>query len=100
MSLWYNASLLQLGQMVSYPLQKPYAPGSAERKALEAAISQMEQDLPFEVPCIINGEKVRSFGVMTRINPDPSLVDSDRQDREAAHAARSCTPSMHVPRGR
>lgn len=39
--------------------QKAYAPGSPERAALQAAISQMEQELPFEVPIIINGEPVR-----------------------------------------
>ena len=40
-------------------LQKTYAPGSSERTALQAAITQMEQELPFDVPIIINGEAVR-----------------------------------------
>ena len=40
-------------------LQKAYAPSSPERLALQAAIAQMEQELPFEVPCIVNGEEVR-----------------------------------------
>jgi 1-pyrroline-5-carboxylate dehydrogenase len=35
--------------------QRSYAAGSAERKGLEAAIAQMQQELPFEVPCIVNG---------------------------------------------
>ncbi|EIW76176.1 delta-1-pyrroline-5-carboxylate dehydrogenase [Coniophora puteana RWD-64-598 SS2] len=39
---------------------KSYAPGSAERKGLEAAIAQMEQELPFEVPCIVNGQPVKT----------------------------------------
>ncbi|KAJ8507378.1 hypothetical protein ONZ45_g10240 [Pleurotus djamor] len=39
---------------------KSYAPGSAERKALEAAIAQMSQELPFEVPCIVNGKPVKT----------------------------------------
>ena len=39
-------------------LQKSYAPGSAERHALAATIAQMEQELPFEVPCIVNGLEV------------------------------------------
>ena len=38
--------------------QRSYAPGSAERHALAAAIAQMEQELPFEVPCIVNGLEV------------------------------------------
>ncbi|KAF9063098.1 delta-1-pyrroline-5-carboxylate dehydrogenase [Rhodocollybia butyracea] len=39
---------------------KSYAPGSAERNALQAAIAQMEQELPFEVPCIVNGKLVKT----------------------------------------
>ncbi|KAF8883159.1 delta-1-pyrroline-5-carboxylate dehydrogenase [Gymnopilus junonius] len=37
-----------------------YAPGSPERKALQAAITQLEQELPFEVPCIVNGQPVKT----------------------------------------
>lgn len=40
--------------------QKAYAPGSAERAALEHAITEMEQQLPFEVPCVVNGKPVRA----------------------------------------
>ncbi|KAF7301893.1 Delta-1-pyrroline-5-carboxylate dehydrogenase [Mycena indigotica] len=39
---------------------RPYGPGSAERAGLEAAIKQMQADLPFEVPCIINGKPVKT----------------------------------------
>ncbi|KAJ7241890.1 delta-1-pyrroline-5-carboxylate dehydrogenase [Mycena haematopus] len=39
------------------PMQT-YAPGSPQRAALQAAISQMQADLPFEVPCVINGKPV------------------------------------------
>ncbi|KIM36081.1 hypothetical protein M413DRAFT_449405 [Hebeloma cylindrosporum] len=39
---------------------KSYAPGSAERQALAAAITQMEQELPFEVPCIVNGVEIKT----------------------------------------
>lgn len=39
---------------------KAYAPGSSERQALRAAIAQMEQEMPFEVPCIINGEAIKT----------------------------------------
>ncbi|KAF7968016.1 hypothetical protein HWV62_32185 [Athelia sp. TMB] len=39
---------------------RTYAPGSAERKGLEAAIAQMEKELPFEVPCIVNGKPVKT----------------------------------------
>jgi 1-pyrroline-5-carboxylate dehydrogenase len=39
---------------------KTYAPNSAERNALQAAISEMEGQLPFEVPCIVNGKPVKT----------------------------------------
>ncbi|KAJ7180362.1 delta-1-pyrroline-5-carboxylate dehydrogenase [Mycena crocata] len=39
---------------------RAYAPGSPERTALQAAISQMQSELPFEVPCIINGKQVKT----------------------------------------
>ncbi|THG96399.1 hypothetical protein EW026_g5429 [Hermanssonia centrifuga] len=39
---------------------RSYAPGSPERKALEQAIAQLEQELPFEVPCIVNGKPVKT----------------------------------------
>ncbi|TFK96579.1 delta-1-pyrroline-5-carboxylate dehydrogenase [Pterulicium gracile] len=39
---------------------KPYGPGSAEREGLKAAYAQMEKDLPFEIPCIVNGKPVKT----------------------------------------
>jgi 1-pyrroline-5-carboxylate dehydrogenase len=39
---------------------RSYALGSAERKGLEAALAQMQQELPFEVPCIVNGLPIRT----------------------------------------
>jgi len=38
-----------------------------ERKELEEALAQMEEDLPFEVPCIVNGKPVSFLPV--RISP-------------------------------
>jgi hypothetical protein len=60
MNPWYILSILtQSPQMASHSLlQKSYAPGSPERAAVQAAIAQMEQELPFEVPVIVNGEPV------------------------------------------
>lgn len=37
---------------------KHYAPGSPERAALQAVLDKMKQELPFEVPCIVNGKAV------------------------------------------
>ncbi|KAG5651030.1 hypothetical protein H0H81_010158 [Sphagnurus paluster] len=42
------------------PMQRTYAPASADRKALQAALTEMEQQLPFEVPCIVNGKEVKT----------------------------------------
>lgn len=37
-----------------------YGPGSVERQGLQDALAQMEKDLPFEVPCIVNGKPVKT----------------------------------------
>ncbi|TFK46931.1 delta-1-pyrroline-5-carboxylate dehydrogenase 1, partial [Heliocybe sulcata] len=37
---------------------KTYAVGSPERDALMKAYTQMEQELPFEVPCVVNGKRI------------------------------------------
>ncbi|KAH9927273.1 delta-1-pyrroline-5-carboxylate dehydrogenase [Fomitopsis serialis] len=39
---------------------RSYAPGSKERKDLEDALKQMEKELPFEVPCVVNGQPVKT----------------------------------------
>ncbi|CAL1700066.1 unnamed protein product [Somion occarium] len=46
-------------EIVNEPMRS-YAPGSPERKALQEALAQMEKELPFEVPCIVNGKEVRT----------------------------------------
>ncbi|OAX43272.1 delta-1-pyrroline-5-carboxylate dehydrogenase 1 [Rhizopogon vinicolor AM-OR11-026] len=37
---------------------RSYGVGSAERRSLEAALALMQQELPFEVPCIVNGKPI------------------------------------------
>ncbi|KAF7291018.1 Delta-1-pyrroline-5-carboxylate dehydrogenase [Mycena chlorophos] len=39
---------------------RAYGPGSPERAGLQAALQQMQADLPFEVPCVINGKPVKT----------------------------------------
>ncbi|KAJ7068527.1 delta-1-pyrroline-5-carboxylate dehydrogenase [Mycena amicta] len=39
---------------------RAYGPGSPERAALQATLQQMQADLPFEVPCVINGKPVKT----------------------------------------
>lgn len=38
--------------------QKHYTKGSPERDQLAKALTELRSQMPFEVPCIINGEKV------------------------------------------
>ncbi|PAV21401.1 delta-1-pyrroline-5-carboxylate dehydrogenase [Pyrrhoderma noxium] len=37
-----------------------YAPNSEERLGLESALKLLQQELPFEVPCIVNGKPVKT----------------------------------------
>ncbi|KAF9516848.1 hypothetical protein BS47DRAFT_1315007 [Hydnum rufescens UP504] len=39
---------------------RSYAPGSPERNGLEDAIAQMKRELPFQVPCVVNGKHVKT----------------------------------------
>ncbi|TCD61362.1 1-pyrroline-5-carboxylate dehydrogenase [Steccherinum ochraceum] len=48
---------------------RAYAPGSAERKGLQDAIAQMEKELPFEVPCIVNGKEVKTGNIAKQAIP-------------------------------
>ncbi|KAH9854962.1 delta-1-pyrroline-5-carboxylate dehydrogenase [Lenzites betulinus] len=57
---------------------RSYAPGSAERKALVEAVSQLEKELPFEVPCIVNGKEVKTGKLA-------------KQPLPATHAKHLCT---------
>lgn len=50
-------------------LQRSYAPGSADRKGLEAAVSKMLSSAPFEVPCIIDGEVVKTGDLQPQVMP-------------------------------
>ena len=42
-------------------LQRTYAPGTVHRLELEATIATMKKELPFEVPCVVNGKPVSLF---------------------------------------
>ncbi|KAG0301067.1 1-pyrroline-5-carboxylate dehydrogenase [Dissophora globulifera] len=44
---------------------KSYAPGSADRANLEAALKQLRAQGPIEIPCVVNGEEVRT-GIMEK----------------------------------
>lgn len=50
-------------------LQRNYAPGSSERAGLEAAVKTMQSQLPFEIPCIINGKPVKSGNLQKQPMP-------------------------------
>ncbi|KZV91183.1 delta-1-pyrroline-5-carboxylate dehydrogenase [Exidia glandulosa HHB12029] len=75
-------SFAQLGSFtVPPPTNEPtknYAPGSPERVALEAALKDIQQALPFEVPCVVNGKEVRTGNL-------------DKQPIPSTHAKHLCT---------
>ncbi|KXN86113.1 Delta-1-pyrroline-5-carboxylate dehydrogenase [Leucoagaricus sp. SymC.cos] len=48
---------------------RSYEPGSPERAALKAALDEMQAQLPFEVPCIVNGEEIRTNNVQKQPLP-------------------------------
>ncbi|KAL1923688.1 uncharacterized protein VTP21DRAFT_8668 [Calcarisporiella thermophila] len=50
------------------PLQH-FAPGSAERAKLEGAIKELRSQMPFEVPCVVNGQKVTTCEVLEQRIP-------------------------------
>ncbi len=107
MNLWYILSFpIQPPQIVShFLLQKSYAPGSPERAALQAAISKMEQELPFEVPVIINGEPVSPRLCMCSWTAIELWYDLDctGQDGQACQTSDSFGPRtayLHISRGR
>lgn len=61
MSPWFRCPSSKTFLVCSRSLQRSYSKGSTERQALEAAIAEMEQSLPFEVPCVVNGKPVRLY---------------------------------------
>ncbi|ORX91655.1 1-pyrroline-5-carboxylate dehydrogenase [Basidiobolus meristosporus CBS 931.73] len=42
---------------------KNYAPGSEERTKLQAALKEMREQAPFEVPCFVNGEEIKTQSI-------------------------------------
>ncbi|KAF5364065.1 hypothetical protein D9756_000167 [Leucocoprinus leucothites] len=48
---------------------RSYAPGSPERAALQTAFDEMQAQLPFEVPCVVNGEEIRTNNVQKQVLP-------------------------------
>ncbi|KAG0260490.1 1-pyrroline-5-carboxylate dehydrogenase [Mortierella polycephala] len=44
---------------------KSYGPGSAERAGLQAALKHLRSQVPLDIPCIVNGEEIRT-GIMEK----------------------------------
>ncbi|ORY29536.1 Aldehyde/histidinol dehydrogenase [Naematelia encephala] len=63
---------------------RSYAPDTADRKGLEAALAKMQSELPFEVPAVINGKPVKSGD----LQPQPMPHD---------HANNLCTYHASTP---
>ncbi|KAI8620795.1 delta-1-pyrroline-5-carboxylate dehydrogenase [Chytriomyces sp. MP71] len=58
----------QVPEVINEPMYN-YAPGSTERANLQRALAEMRGQMPFEVPCIVNGEKI--FTKATQKQPLP-----------------------------
>jgi 1-pyrroline-5-carboxylate dehydrogenase len=57
--------------MTDHPVNEPvleYAPGSAERTALQTELDHQMNEV-VEIPCIINGEKVFTGNTITQVIP-------------------------------
>ncbi|KAF9193128.1 1-pyrroline-5-carboxylate dehydrogenase [Haplosporangium sp. Z 767] len=51
--------------MVTNEPTKSYGPGSAERADLQAALKHLRSQVPLDIPCIVNGEEIRT-GIMEK----------------------------------
>lgn len=49
--------------------QRAYALESGDRKNLQAAVAKMESQLPFDIPCIIDGQEVRTGNTLPQVLP-------------------------------
>ncbi|KAF8621921.1 hypothetical protein AX15_007416 [Amanita polypyramis BW_CC] len=74
---------------------KSYAPGSPERAALQAAIIQMEQELPFEVPCVIDGRPVETGNLVKQPLPHNHAAHlCAYHEASPAHISQAITSSL------
>ncbi|KAF8312625.1 delta-1-pyrroline-5-carboxylate dehydrogenase [Clavulina sp. PMI_390] len=48
---------------------RAYAPGSPERLGLEAALEKMKAQMPFEVPCVVNGKEIKTGNLAKQLVP-------------------------------
>ncbi|KAG8983232.1 1-pyrroline-5-carboxylate dehydrogenase, partial [Tulasnella sp. 427] len=55
----YQLATFRVPDIDNEPLRH-YAVGTAERAGLQAAITQMKKELPFEVPIVVNGKPVKT----------------------------------------
>ncbi|KAJ8663422.1 1-pyrroline-5-carboxylate dehydrogenase [Lichtheimia ornata] len=61
-----------------------YAPGSPERQKLEAALEEMRAQGPYEVPVVINGEKIYTGKTNKQLNPSDKSVLCTYHEADAA----------------
>ncbi|KAJ1959956.1 1-pyrroline-5-carboxylate dehydrogenase, partial [Dispira parvispora] len=100
-----QVSSVQLPKVTNEPTLS-YAPGSAERAKLAAALKEVRANAPYDVPLVINGQEIRSGTVEEQKMPgehnqvlcryhtaDPKLV---AQAIDGALAAKDAWESMPV----
>jgi len=63
-----NLANFKIPQIANEPM-KSYAPGSAERAALQVALKELRAQAPLDIPCVVNGEEVRTGIVEKQVMP-------------------------------
>ncbi|KAF9105677.1 1-pyrroline-5-carboxylate dehydrogenase [Mortierella sp. AM989] len=63
-----NLATFKIPAITNEPM-KTYAPGSPERTALQAALKELRAQVPLDVPCIVNGQEVRTGIVEKQVFP-------------------------------
>jgi len=64
---------------------KSYAPGSSERAKIQAALNEILSQAPYNVPLVINGQKIKSEAQATQVNPsDKKFVLCNYSEADAS----------------
>lgn len=79
MSPWYVREATFTGlELTMFVIQRNYGPGSVDRVKLQAALDKMQGEMPFDVPCVIDGKEVRSPGSSSVTRTHLGVADPNR----------------------
>ncbi|KAF9168440.1 1-pyrroline-5-carboxylate dehydrogenase [Actinomortierella ambigua] len=63
-----NLATFKIPQITNEPM-KTYAPGTAERAGLQATLKELRAQAPLDIPCVVNGQEVRTGIVDKQVMP-------------------------------